>query len=185
MLVPVGCWEAYAYDDTYWWYQFVNIKENAMATRELATSQAYTLKNAADHSYLVYDEVNDGVMHIALDANINDENPNHSWQVIQKGGKTYLYSIGARKYLSHNMGNEWSLTEQPSPVMLTDGDRGVTIANAGDWLFVLNDRMSVDESAAGLDAIPCDDDDSSVLYDLQGRPVHHPQAGQLYIERSH
>ncbi len=197
MLVPVGCWDAYAYDDTYW-YLFVNIKENANAAKELSKTQAYTLKNAATRSYLVYDPVNDAVGSIELDANINEDNPNHNWQMIEQKGETYIYSIGAKKYLTVETVNasapmrsmaaatfsteyQWGLSATPVPIALTDGAKGINIGTTGDWLFVLNEQMNVDQNASGIEELVTVEI-STDRHDLSGRKVQEIRKGELYIQ---
>jgi hypothetical protein len=196
LLVPYGCYDNYAYDDTYW-YLFIHIKENAATTQNLSTTQAYALKSAESRSYIVYDAVNDAVSSVELDANMDEDNPNNYWQVIQNDGETYIYNIGAKKYLCANAmaapsrfvasaaaarQADWQLSATPQPIAVTDGSQGISIGNSGDWLFVLNDYLAVDEHVSGIEQITLATD-SQPVYNLQGVKTSSPQKGKLYVQQ--
>ena len=194
LLVPYGCYENYAYGG---WYLFIHIKENAATTQNLSNKQAYALKSAESRSYIVYDAVNDAVSSVELDANMDEDNPNNYWQVIQDDGETYIYNIGAKKYLCANAmaapsrfvasaaaarQTDWQLSTTPQPIAVTDGSQGISIGNSGDWLFVLNDYLAVDEHVSGIEQITLATD-SQPVYNLQGVKTSSPQKGKLYVQQ--
>ena len=198
LLVPYGCYDKYAYDDTYW-YMFIHIKESAAATQNLSPRQAYALKNAATRSYIVYDAVNDAVAEISLDANIDDDNANHNWQVIEQDGKTYIYNIGAKKYLyatstaeaasmrtaasaTAATSTQWKLSETPVAISLSTGESGINIGNGGEWLFVLNPTLAVDENVSAIEQLDAITELNSVnAYSLEGTQVLSPRRNGLYV----
>ena len=197
--MPFGCYDNYAYDDTNW-YKFIHIKESASNTQNLSPKQAYALKSAITHSYIVYDAVNDAVGDIALDANIDEDNANHNWQVIEQEGKTYIYNIGAKKYLyaeasveaasvrispssfASNVSTQWKLSSTPIAVSLSSGESGINIENSGEWLFVLNPTLAVDENVSAIEQLETNGNAiSDKAYTLQGTQTSAPVENGLYI----
>ena len=175
LYVPTDCWDAYAYDDA--WYRFINIRETAMTEEEVSEQQAYTLMDVGTFSYSVYDPVNDCIGTVNSVGGINEDNPNHSWQMIEADGAHYLYNIGAKKYVKRN-GNGLDLTDTPEPIEVADSDKGIVLGAQTNkqWAFVGNERMSVAQSAidevTGIrnltPALPQREGD---IYDLSGRQM--------------
>lgn len=198
LLVPVGCWEAYAHDDSYW-YKFINIKENANTTEELNAAKAYMLKNADTRSYLAYDPVNDEVTEIELDANVNEDEPNHNWQIIEKEGQTYIYNLGAKKYLVRQSAamspalrsmaavaapaDNWGLSEYPTPISMENCDQGINIGQSGAWLFVLNDQLNVDKNVSGIEQLSISNSDAAPAYDFFGRKLKNTPKGNVFVQQ--
>ena len=180
--------------------QFIHIKESASNTQNLSPKQAYALKSATTHSYIVYDAVNDAVGDIALDVNIDEDNANHNWQVIEQEGKTYIYNIGAKKYLyaeasveaasvrispssfASNASTQWKLSSTPIAVSLSSGESGINIGNSGEWLFVLNPTLAVDENVSAIELLETNGNAiSDKAYTLQGTQTSVPVENGFYI----
>ena len=184
LYIPTGSWRAYAFDDN--WYQFVNIRETATAEAQLSMQQAYTLMDAGTFAYSVYDPVNNRISNISS-TGIDENNPNHSWQVIEVGGRHYLYNLGAKKFAVAS-GNNLRLTSEATAIEMGDGKDGIVLGEqAGrQWAFVSNDRMNVEEAIAdGIERIESGKlKNESSFYDIQGRKIDEPQKGLNIIRYS-
>ena len=181
LYIPVGTWDAYAYDDN--WYKFINIRETAMAEDEVSEQSAYTLMDAGTFAYSVYDPVNDCIGTINSAGSINEDNPNHSWQMMEAGGLHYLYNIGAKKYAKRE-GNSLCLCDEPTPIDVADGDNGLILAGetGKQWALVSNERLNASQAAidqvTGIKAIehsPLNIDHS--IYNMSGQRLSKPQKG--------
>ena len=182
LYVPYGTWDDYAFSD-YAWYNFNNIRETAMAEEEVSGEQAYTLMDAGTFAYSVYDPVNDCIGTINSAGSINEDNPNHSWQMMEAGGLHYLYNIGAKKYAKRE-GNSLCLCDEPTPIDVADGDNGLILAGetGKQWALVSNERLSASQAAidqvTGIKAIdhsPLNIDHS--IYNMSGQRLSKPQKG--------
>ena len=131
--------------------------------------QAYTLMDANSFTYSVYDPVNDCIGTLSVNG-IDENNPNHSWQMIEAGGMRFLYNIGAKKYVRRN-GNSLELTDAPEPIEVADGDNGIILGTQTNqqWALVSNERMSVAQSAI---------DDVTGITSLS--PSLSPRRGEIY-----
>ena len=185
LYIPSGCWNAYAYDNS--WYKFINIRETAITEEEILEHQAYTLMDANTFAYSVYDPVNDCIGTINSISGINEDNPNHSWQMIEAGGMRYLYNIGAKKYVKRN-GNSLELTNIPEPIEVEDGDNGIILGAQVNkqWALVSNERMSVAQAAidevTGIRSLtPALSQGEGDTYDLSGRKKAIDKWPHVYI----
>ena len=181
LYVPAGCWDAYAYDDN--WYLFHNIRETATTEEQVAMQQAYTLMDAETFTYSVYDPVNNCIGTIKSVSAIDENNPNHSWQVIADGSKQYLYNLGAKKFATNGADGRLVLTAEPTPIDMENGDNGIVLGSqsARQWALVGNDRLSVEQDIITgideIDEIADTQQGESISYDLQGRRIGKPQKG--------
>ncbi|MBO5888088.1 MAG: leucine-rich repeat domain-containing protein [Bacteroidaceae bacterium] len=178
LYVPAGCWDAYAYDDT--WYLFHNIRETATEEEQVAMQQAYTLMDAETFTYSVYDPVNNCIGTIKSVSAIDENNPNHSWQVITDGSEQYLYNLGAKKFATNGADGRLVLTAEPTPIDMKNGDNGIVLGSqaAHQWALVGNDRLSVEQDIiTGIDEIANTQQGESTSYDLQGRRIDKAQKG--------
>lgn len=183
LYVPVGASDSYAYDDTYW-YLFNTIHENAVKEQELSSSQVYMLKNSESRSFLVYDKVNDGVRFVELDTDVDLNEASHSWQLIKEGGNTYIYNLGACQYLRIE-GESISVTPEKTPVDVNDGTMGICLGGEQDWLFVLNNRLSVHET--GIERVTEDDYQNADvrILDILGRECRQSSSAKgIHIVRN-
>ena len=187
LYVPAGCWDAYAYDDA--WYKFNIIRETAMSEEEVAEQQAYTLMDAESFACSVYDPVNECIGTINSVSGINEDNPNHCWQVIEAEGMYYLYNIGARKYVKRE-GSHFALIDTPEPIEVENGSNGIILGaqDAQQWALVSNERMSVAQSAidevTGISSLQTSTYEGEQVYDLQGRMQDATQNGINIIRYS-
>ena len=185
LYVPAGCWDAYAYDDN--WYLFHNIRETVTTEEQVAMQQAYTLMDAETFTYSVYDPVNNCIGTIKSVSAIDENNPNHSWQVITDGSRQYLYNLGAKKFATNGTDGRLVLTAEPTPIDMENGDNGIVLGSqaAHQWALVGNDRLSVEqEIITGIDEIANTQQGESTSYDLQGRRIGKPQQGVNIIRNA-
>ena len=185
LYIPNGSWGEYVFNSN--WYQFINIRETTIVEEQLSMQQTYTLMDANTFAYSVYDPVNDCIGTISSDG-INEDNPNHCWQVIEAGGNSYLYNLGAKKYAT-SLGNGLNLTNDAIAIELENGKNGIILGKqeGNQWTFVSNERMNIEQSIA--DAIIAAQGTShspqtDYIYDLQGRKLSAPQKGLNIIRMS-
>ncbi len=191
LLVPNGTWYDYAYDDN--WYYFHTIRETAFAADEVAESRAFTLKDTRTNSYLCYDKVNKSVGTIATEG-LNEDEPNNAWMLANVDGKQYIYNLGSKKFLAvarneakstraASDGIGFILTDEPTPVTLSNGTDGISVNGVKEFYFVVNQNLSIDnsvvskiEETTGIDKVTTDDDHVSV-YNLNGQKVNKGYRG--------
>ena len=182
LYIPTDSWDDYAYDNS--WYRFINIRETATEESQLSVQQAYTLMDTKTFNYCVYDPVNDCIGNISSVSGIDENNPNHCWQVIDKNGQKYLYNIGAKKFVTNvEADSSLSLTDNSISVEMTDGGEGIFIGDdvAHQWAMVCNDRMQIDQNAlstvTGMHVSTKKDQTDERYYDLNGRLLKQPKSG--------
>ncbi len=181
LYVPAGTWDDYAFSD-YYWYNFNNIRETAMAEEEVSPQQAYTLMDAKTFAYSVYDPVNDCIGTINSAGSINEDNPNHSWQMIEAGGMHFLYNLGAKKYVKRDT-DGLSLSDEPEPIDVADGDNGIILAGqtSKQWALVSNESLSVSQAAiddvTGIRTLSDSPLKGEDIYNLAGQRLNAPQKG--------
>ena len=187
LYVPSGSWDAYAYSSSKGWYQFINIRETATTEEQVAMQQAYTLMDANTFTYSVYDPVNNCIGTIKSVSAIDENNPNHSWQVITDGSRQYLYNLGAKKFATNGADGRLVLCAEPTPIDMENGDNGIVLGSqaARQWALVGNDRLSVEQDIiTGIDEIADTQQGESISYDLQGRRIGKPQQGVNIIRNA-
>ena len=190
LYVPSGRWAAYAYNNT--WYQFINLRETATAEEQVSMQQAYTLMDANTFAYSVYDPVNDCIGTISS-VGINEDNPNHSWQVIEAEGNRYLYNMGAKKFVVASANGTYTLTDEPTSINMADGDNGIIIGTqtSKQWALVSDESLSVEQAIIdGINEIK-DFNDLRDLKDFKdswftpdGKMLSKPQKGLNIIRNS-
>ena len=181
LYIPSGNWDAYAYDDN--WYRFINIRETAMAEEDVSEQQAYMLMDAETFAYSVYDPVNDCIGTINSIGSINEDNPYHSWQMIRAGGMHFLYNLGAKKYVKRDA-DALSLTDEPEPIDIANGDNGLILAGQSGkrCVLVCNESLSFSQAAidqvTGIDSLtPSRSKGEGEIYNLAGQLLSKPQKG--------
>ena len=175
LYIPIGSWKAYAFDNS--WYQFINIRETATAEEQVSEQQAYTLMDASTFTYSVYDPVNDCIGTISS-VGINEDNPNHSWQVIEVGGEHYLYNVGAKKFVVAANGS-YSLSDEPISINMKNGDNGIILGTQAEkqWALVSNESMSVNQAII-TGVFPLGEtEEGVVIYNLSGQRLNEKQKG--------
>ena len=186
LYIPSGSWKSYAFDGS--WYQFINIRETATTEEQLSMMQAYTLMDAGTFAYSVYDPVNDRISSINK-YGIDENNPNHCWQVIEVDGECYLYNLGAKKFVTYSE-NSLVLTSDATAIEMRNGRDGIVLGeqDGSQWAFVNNDRMNVEDAIA--DVIFAIQGTSSSLqtdadiYDVDGRKINKARKGINIIRYS-
>ncbi len=117
-----------------------------MAEEQLSMLQAYTLMDASTFAYSVYDPVNNCIGTIASVSGIDENNPNHSWQVIEADGSRYLYNVGAKKFVVVSANDSFALTDTPTSINMENGENGIIIGaqTTKQWALVNNERLSAE-----------------------------------------
>ena len=180
LYVPTAKWEDYAFSDYEWCY-FNNIRETTLTEEQVSEQQAYTLMDAGTFAYSVYDPVNDCIGTINSAGNIDENNPNHSWQMIEVDGAHFLYNIGAKKYVKRN-GTHLELTDVPEPIDVENGENGLILEaqTAQQWALVGNEHMNVAQSAidevTGINYLNAADNNSPI-YNLAGQRLSKMRKG--------
>ncbi len=183
LYIPTGSWDAYAYDDN--WYLFHNIREVATEEEQLTIQQAYTMMDAEAFTYSVYDPVNDRISTISS-IGIDENNPNHSWQIIEEGGNRYLYNMGAKKFVETASNGTFTLTDTPTSINMGNGDKRIILGaqTAKQWALVSNEHMNVEDAIIdGIRSLtPTLSKGEGEWFDLSGRKLGSKPAKQgLYI----
>lgn len=191
LLIPVGTWYDYAYDD--YWYAFHTIRETAFETDETSNARAFTMKMANDNNYLCYDKVNDAIGTVNIQG-LDENEPNNTWMTMSVDGKQYIYNLGAKKYLAKASNNakarrvassngSYILTDEPTPINISNGEDGIKVGDAGEFYFVMNDNLNVDNSLASeiqnytaIETV-CEDEASAQMYNLSGQRVSNDYRG--------
>ena len=190
-MVPVGTWYDYAYDNH--WYAFHTIREMAFETDETSSARAFTMKMANDNNYLCYDKVNDAIGTVNIQG-LDENEPNNTWMTMSVDGKQYIYNLGAKKYLAKASNNakarrvassngSYILTDEPTPISISNGEDGIKVGDAGEFYFVMNDNLNVDNSLASeiqnytaIETV-CEDEASAQMYNLSGQRVSNNYRG--------
>ena len=178
LYVPTGSWDAYAYDNR--WYKFINIRETATAEEQVSMQQAYTLMDASTFAYSVYDPVNNCIGTLSVNG-IDENNPNHSWQVIEAEGNRYLYNMGAKKFVVASANGSYTLSDEPTSINMADGDNGIILGTqtAKQWALVNNEHLSVNQAVIdGISLTPALSEGEGEWYDLSGRQVNSLPSGR-------
>ena len=177
LYIPIGKWSEVVYESS--WYRFNNIKEMASETNEVTPSRAFTLMDAQTFSYVVYDDVNQELCNKDGHYQIDESNPNTSWQIVNKDNKQFLYNIGARKYASLKDDGSLKLSDTPAPLNMQNGDKGIVFGNHQDrqWNFVLNQNVEPDHSTTAINFVESEDNGIYSIYSLGGNRIAQPKKG--------
>ena len=176
LYVPAGCWDAYAFDEE--WCYFNNIRETVTAEEQVSEQQAYTLMDANTFAYSVYDPVNDCIGTLSVNG-IDENNPNHSWQVIEADGKQFLYNLGAKKFVVSSANGSYSLSDEATPINMEDGENGIIIGTQASkqWALVSNESMSVEQAIiTGVSPLR-ETEEGAAIYNLSGQRLNKMQRG--------
>ena len=186
LYIPFGSRDAY--ENANIWYWFDNIHEAAIKKEHLSAWQAYLLMDVGTFAYTVYDPVNKRLATVNSVSSINENNPNHCWQMFEIGGMHFLYNLGAKKYLRRE-GSSFTLTDTPEPIEVKDGDTGIILGEqeSQQWAMVCNNNTSVDSSVieyvTGIRGLtPALSQREGETYDLSGRRINNTPTGGIYIK---
>lgn len=191
LLVPKDTWYDYAYDDG--WYAFHTIHETIFAADDVSDARAFTIKKADANDYLCYDNVND-VLGTVNVVGLDEDEPNNAWMLTTVDGKQYIYNLGSKKFLAvaknnakarrvASYGTQFVLTDEPTPVTLSNGEDGICVDGAGEFYFVINNYLNIDnsvaskiEEATGISQLTTDERAASA-YNLNGQKVNDDYRG--------
>ena len=187
LMVPEGCWDAYAYSDGNWYY-FINIREMAYNEVNLTNSKAYMMKSANEGSYLFYDSVNDRVGELNETA-LDDTEENNTWMTVEVEGKHYVYNLGAKKFLVSDKTNTgYSLSDTPVSIDIEDGKDAIVFGKSKEFYMVINDKLNVVEglesqitSTTGIKSPSAEANQPTVIYNVNGQ-IAPDNAKGLYIK---
>ena len=190
LVIPEGCWDAYAYNN-YWWYKFINIREMTYNAENLTNSKAYTMKLATEGAYLFYDSVNDCVGVLSETA-FDDTEENNTWMTVDVAGKNYVYNLGAKKFLVPDKANKtgYSLSDTPVSIDIEDGKDAIVFGKGKEFYMVINDKLNVDEGlesqiliSTGINEIDVESNLPTVTYNLNGQRINNSNAQKgIYIK---
>ena len=190
LYIPNGSWDEYVFSSD--WYKFINLRETATAEEQVSSQQVYTLMDAGTFTYSVYDPVNNCIGTISS-VGINEDNPNHCWQVIEAEGNKYLYNVGAKKFVVASANGSYTLTDEPTSINMADGDNGIIIGTQTDrqWALVGNESMSVEKDIIdGINEIknesltPALSKGEGEWYSLDDKKLSKPKKGLNIIRMS-
>ena len=178
LYIPIGTWSEAIYGGGYW-YNFINIREMAMAQDEISYKSAYTLMNQNNFTYAVYDAVNDKVVMVSSRYRIDESNPNHCWQVVENDGRKFLYNIGAKKYANVAEDGTIKLQETPVSVSMNNQANGIQMGDdqQGQWNFVVNNNVSIDESITAVENPMTEQNFTQQYFSLDGKRISEPKKG--------
>lgn len=180
LFVPVGTWADFAYTTTRipGWSNFVHIREMAMNTQELSESRAYTLLDTKKFGFYVYDAVNNRITLRGTHANIDESNPNNSWQIIKNSNNYYLYNIGAKRYATISSNGVIYLSTVPIALAIKNDKYGITIGNGENkYAFLLNDNISIDYNVTAIEDNISNEFYTKKIFNLNGLSLKSPQKG--------
>ncbi len=185
LFVPVGTWADFAYTTNRipGWGNFIHIHEMAMETEELSESRAYTLLDTKSFNYYVYDVANNRITLRGSHSNIEESNPNNSWQVIKKDDGIALYNIGAKRYIALTAKGEIELSTLPTILPLENDNNGIVIGGT-QFGFVLNENVSIDQSVNAIEEDFSDKPYVKKIFNLSGQSQNSPQKGINIVRMS-
>jgi len=141
LYIPLGTWRQAIYNGD--WYQFINIREVTMSSQSLSQARAYTMMNAQDFGYAIYNKVDDAVSFVNAFYNVNEDDPSNSWQIIEQADGKSVMNIGSKKYLNVLANGELSMSDSPVLLNVSDTENGITInGTESEWMFVTNNKVS-------------------------------------------
>lgn len=179
LYVPEGMWREAVYASAYWRY-FANIREATVKTTSLQTSKAYLMINAQTQRHVACDgnELNVDKAFYTFD----ESDADCSWQLVEEGGRQYLYNIGSKKFAHVNAAGELELSYQAQAVSLEQAEEGVKIGNK-TYFFVANSLVGADDNATVIKGILSQPDETAgAWYTLDGRKLNDaPSVKGIYI----
>ena len=140
LYVPEGAYWDYAY--AIGWGDFINIKEMVTEADNLQSSRAYMIADAEGCNYTVYDVKKKRLENVAYTHSLDEKSEDCCWTVLREDGKTYLYSLGAKKFATITNG-AIALSDTPVSVTITDDEEGLNV-DGSNFMFVLNKNIKAD-----------------------------------------
>ena len=161
------------------WDVFYNIREIALNPSELSPSSAYLMMNMHDFNFAVYDGVGDKVVSVESLYDVEEDNPDCSWQIVKEDGKYYLYNIGAYQYASINDSGELVLSSTPTAINIKESENGILLGDNLEkfWGFVLNEKVQAGSIVVGIEGPYITDATQSKIISLGGCYINEPLKG--------
>ena len=184
LYIPEGTWGEAVYDGD--WYMFNNIREVATNKEALSPTKAYVLMDIKSFGYAVFDGTNSEVKIAKAFYNIDENDLNNCWQVIDKSGAKYLFNIGAEKYAKITSDGKIILTDNETPLNITEGKNGLMFGTdtSREWGLVKNNNVNID-SQTGINPVNRTYTDSnSTYFSLDGQQTAQPKKGLNIVRKS-
>ena len=141
LYVPEGAYWDYAY--AIGWGDFINIKEMITEVDNLQSCKAYMVADAEGCNYTVYDTKEKNLKNVAYTHSLDEKSEDCCWTVLREDGKTYLYSLGAKKFATISDKGSIALSDTPVSITITDDEKGLNV-NGSNLMFVLNKNVKAD-----------------------------------------
>ena len=137
----------YVPDGTYWnyvyksgWGRFAHIKEYATEVQSVSENKVYMLSDARGYNYSVYDEDSGSLKTVEYAHKLDEDSKDNCWQVIKDGGRSYLYSLGAKRYAAVGEDKQLHLVSAPVDMDIAETKEGLSI-DGKPCMFVLTDVL--------------------------------------------
>lgn len=137
----------YVPDGTYWnyvyksgWGRFAHIKEYATEAQSVNENKVYMLSDARGYNYSVYDGDSGSLKTVEYAHKLDEDSKDNCWQVIKDGGRSYLYSLGAKRYAAVGEDKQLHLVSAPVDMDIAETKDGLSI-DGKPCMFVLTDVL--------------------------------------------
>lgn len=137
----------YVPDGTYWnyvyksgWGRFAHIKEYATEAQSVSENKVYMLSDARGYNYSVYDKDSGSLKTVEYAHKLDEDSKDNCWQVIKDGGRSYLYSLGAKRYAAVGEDKQLHLVSAPVDMDIAETKEGLSIEGK-PCMFVLTDVL--------------------------------------------
>ena len=134
--------------------------------------------------YAVYDEASGEVKMAKAFYSIDEQDVNNCWMVMMQGGKKCLYNLGARKYASIDADGSMTLTDNATPIEVTEDENGLMLGAYSNrqWGFVKNNSVSYMTGIAPV--APNNEHSAESYYTIGGQRTSSPKKGLNLIRMS-
>jgi len=139
LYVPEGTVWDYIFNTR--WGEFHHIKEFASNADDIRNDAVYMIADQSGRNFPVYNQMTKSLRNEAYTLNLDDNDTGTCWQVIEDGGDTYLYNIGAGMYAEYDAENNLSLSKAPVAVDIKVTEVGTTI-NGKPVMLVANKSVA-------------------------------------------
>lgn len=138
LYVPDGSYWNYVYKSG--WGRFAHIKEYATEAQSVSENKVYMLSDARGYNYSVYDEDSGSLKTVEYAHKLDEDSKDNCWQVIKDGGRSYLYSLGAKRYAAVGEDKQLHLVSAPVDMDIAETKEGLSI-DGKPCMFVLTDVL--------------------------------------------
>lgn len=138
LYVPDGSYWNYVYKSG--WGRFAHIKEYAAEAQSVSENKVYMLSDARGYNYSVYDEDSGSLKTVEYAHKLDEDSKDNCWQVIKDGGRSYLYSLGAKRYAAVGEDKQLHLVSAPVDMDIAETKEGLSI-DGKPCMFVLTDVL--------------------------------------------